>query len=297
MTNNFNEDEFAIHFFTNLNTSSEPNLIPCRRPTLREEGKLGYDMKVNLGDPGIPIFIQFKSPNRINDTEKAEIRFHTSADAPELDLCISFRKNDKFKQHKMLRKIVKNVSPSFAYYTSPRFCSRDDLMTAFQEYAVHLKSAFFCVNDIGPIKDNGKKKSICYSMVEEYALIYPICRSIELRDFNNIAELAGAKIDTQRRPFSCVIDDLLNYLQRHYDISLPRRTPLLEHIDYASHEGSQFSNFLIANSMAKERGEIDVNKYNEGNDVGYSTKLKYLADFLHDKLNVELCVYQHASLH
>lgn len=297
MTNNFNEDEFAIHFFTNLSASSKPNLIPCGRPTLREEGILGYDMEVMLEDPGIPIFIQFKSPNRINDTEKAKIEFYNSGDAPELDLCISFRKNDKFKQHKMLRKIVKNVSPSFAYYTSPRFRSRDDLMTAFQAYAVHLKSAFFCVNDIGPIKDNGKKKSICYSMVEEHALIYPICRSIELRDFSNIAELAGVKIDTQRRPFSCIIDDLLNYLQRHYDINLPRRGLILEHIDYASHERSQSSNFLIASSMAKERGGIDVNKYSEGDDAGYSTKLKYLADFFRDKLNVELCVYQHASMH
>lgn len=297
MSNKFNEDEYVMHFFTNINTSSRHKLIPCKRPTLRAEGDLGYDMRIEMGKPGIPIFFQFKSPYRIKDTEKAEIEFHTNADASELDFCISFRKNKKFRQHKMLRKTMKNASPSFAYYTSPRFDTQDDLMTEFQRDAVHLKSAFFCVDEIGPIKENGKMENICYSVIKNYALICPIFRTIELRDYNNIAELAGVKIDAHRIPFSVAIDNMLNYLQKHFNIRISKRRMLVESVEYSSPEELKYSQWKMASSAGQLQGVINKNRYNENDGFGYEAKLKYLADLLYSELNVVLCVYQRISFH
>ena len=297
MADKFNEDEYQMYFFTNLNTSSQHRLIPCRRPTLREEGKVGYDMKIEMGNPGIPIFIQFKLPNRIKDTEKIKIKSYTNSDAPEFDFFISFRKNDKFRQHKMLRKTMKKASPSFAYYTSPRFYTREELITEFQASAVHLKSAFFCVEKIGAIKPNGKTESICYGMFKKNAILYPVHRSIDLLEFNYIAELANAKLNAHEAPFSNTIDDMLNYLQKHYDIQLPERKMLSESVGHRSPTDLFHSNFLMAGSI--ERGDKvgNKNKYNKYNDAGYDTKLEYLANLLYDKLGIVLCVYQRTSVH
>lgn len=297
MTNKFNEDEYAYHFFANINVSSQHRLIPCRRPTLPEEGKVGYDMKIEMGNPGIPIFIQFKSPAMIEETEKIKIKNYAKSDTSEFDFCIFFRKNDKFRQHKMLRKTIKNVSPSFAYYTSPRFYTREELMTEFQANAVHLKSAFFCVNEIGPINPDGKTESICYGMFKNNAILCPVHRTIELLEFNYIAELANAKLNAHEAPFSDTIDGILNYLQKHYNIKLPKRRMLLESVGYSSPTDLYHSNWLIAGSIERGDKASNKSKYNKYNDAGYHTKLEYLANLLYNELGVVLCVYQRTSMH
>ena len=285
MTNNVNEDDFAMHFAINVNTSSSNGLIPFGKITQPEEKDKGYDVKIDMGKPGIPVFIQFKSPNKISKTMKNNIENDVNLNVSEIDLYMLFLARKNFNQHNALFKTMHDNHPSLAYYCSPRFYTRQDLLSEFNNNSVHLKSALFCVEEIGPIINNDKMKRICYSINENGAVIWPIHKTIQLHEFSSIAKSANIKLNSHTKPFWKTIDEVLNNLLRSFGLSryrAPSRKPAPSRsIKYLQLMTTQPSHSIRSSDIFHSEDGID-----------YIVKLKILALLVHKFLNAELYIYQ-----
>lgn len=285
MADKLNEEEYIRHFFANLNMDSSCGLIPGPGPSRRAERKLGFDMEIDFGKPAIPILIQFKSPNKISKTMKNKMEKDVNLGVSEIDLYMLFLATNNFNQHNAMFTIIRKNRPSLAYYCSPKFYTQQELLSEFMKNNVHLKSAFFCVEEIGSITNNSQMKRICYSINTSNAAIWPIHKTVQMHDFNYITRRAKIKLPSHTKPFWKTIDEMLNSIFKLLRIRLP---PTRRHVPKPP-SGTKFLQ-LMTSQPSQSIPQVGIFSSEDG--VEYSKKLKLLALFIYGMSNAELFIYQ-----
>lgn len=279
MSERFNESEYVAAFFESL--SSSIVLTGYRIPSLQDEGKLGYDLKI-MTEPGIPILFQFKSAK---NTENC-----TDANVSGFDYCIFFRSQNNFRQHSMLIKSLIRISPCLAYYSSPKFDTWKDLESARKGNNVLFNSAFFCVNEIGPINNDMKK--ICYETGNNNAAICPIRRPIQLYEFSDVAKFAGIKLSLHRQPLWQTVDKILNSLKSVFPSNIPLKVTRTSKKPQRGPSSPPSTKFLELVTMTEETTTHFVSNFSRNDGINYSDKLVHLFSVLYRELGVILVVYQ-----
>lgn len=156
----YSEFSFGYAFTENLIRSSAtgPSTAP-RFPNLVEEGGLGYDVEID--DGGVPMFFQYKLPERMVRATAREIREH------ELDkggLPVPFfrmyLKKESSRQHELLIKLEEKHAGS-VFYAAPFIVGRTAFDHAYAGASVHLQSALFSPSEIGSLPE-GEQHVVAY---------------------------------------------------------------------------------------------------------------------------------------
>lgn len=149
---NYTEFSFGYAFTENLirASSNGPKNAPVF-PNLVQEARLGYDVRVDR--PGKPIFFQFKLPEyMVRDTAK-EIAIYGLRGLSVCFFRMSLMRRDISDQHQLLLDL-ENRFPDSVFYAAPIIESCTGFNAAYIAANVHLQSALFSPNDIGPLPDN-----------------------------------------------------------------------------------------------------------------------------------------------
>ncbi len=152
----YSEFSFGYAFTENLVRSSAagPPAAP-RFPNLQEEGQLGYDVQLTAG--GVPLFLQFKLPERMVRTTAAEISKYglnrSGLSTPFFRLYLM--KRNVSRQHELLIEIEQK-EPGSVFYAMPHLVGPREFSTAYAAMAVHRHSVLFSPCDIGPLRDDAQ---------------------------------------------------------------------------------------------------------------------------------------------
>lgn len=151
----YSEFSFGYAFTENLIRSSAtgPSSAP-RFPNLVEEGRLGYDVKID--DGGVPIFFQYKLPERMLRATAGEIWNHQ---LDQQGLPIPFfrmylMKKESSQQHERLIDLEEEYGKVF--YAAPFIVGQTAFDQAYSVAAVHLQSALFSPGEIGSLPSGGQ---------------------------------------------------------------------------------------------------------------------------------------------
>lgn len=149
----YTEFSFGYAFTENLIRSSAtaPYGAPSF-PNLVQEGKLGYDVRIDL--PAFPLFFQFKLPELMVRETAAEIATHGLPLNCEFFRMALMRRNCS-AQHQLLIDL-EHMQPGAVFYASPMMKSVGDFDAAYNSAAAHLRSALFSPSDIGPLPDDSQ---------------------------------------------------------------------------------------------------------------------------------------------
>ena len=157
----YSEFSFGYAFTENLirSSTSGPTSAP-RFPNLVEEGRLGYDVEID--DGGVPVFFQYKLPERMVRPTAGEIWKH------ELDkegLRVPFfrmylMKKESSRQHELLIELEKKHAGS-VFYAAPYIVGRTAFDQAYAGASVHLQSVLFSPGEIGSLP-GGERHVVAY---------------------------------------------------------------------------------------------------------------------------------------
>lgn len=128
-----------------------PAAAAPRFPSLIQEGKLGYDLELNL-PLRASLFLQFKLSDRMVRASAIEIRDN---DPPGLTLPFfraHLRPRPTSAQHDLLCDLADEGEE--VYYVAPEFDTIGELDAAYRARMVVRQSAFFAVADIGRFTDD-----------------------------------------------------------------------------------------------------------------------------------------------
>lgn len=157
----YSEFSFGYAFTENLIRSSAtgPTNAP-RFPNLVEEGRLGYDVKID--DGGVPMFFQYKLPERMVRPTAAEVSKH-GLDMQGLQVPF-FRmylmRKESSRQHELLVELEKKYASS-VFYATPFIVGRREFDIAYAGASVHVLSALFSPLDIGGLPE-GEQHVVAY---------------------------------------------------------------------------------------------------------------------------------------
>lgn len=113
-------------------------------PSLIEEGKVGYDLKI--ATPGVPLFLQFKlSHLMVRGTAAGSHLIAT----PHYRMYLRALKHSR--QHNLLLQLESRGHE--VYYAAPMFSEPAELNDAYGKNEVVVRSAFFRPQAIGPMPD------------------------------------------------------------------------------------------------------------------------------------------------
>ena len=147
----YSEFSFGYAFTENLIRSSAtgPSSAP-RFPNLVQEGGLGYDVEID--DGGVPVFFQYKLPERMVRPTAREISDHR---LDKEGLAVPFfrmylMKTESSRQHELLIELEKEHAGS-VFYAAPFIVGRTAFDHAYAGASVHLQSALFSPREIGSL--------------------------------------------------------------------------------------------------------------------------------------------------
>lgn len=152
----YSEFSFGYAFTENLIRSSAtgPSTAP-RFPNLVEEGGLGYDVKID--DGGVPLFFQYKLPERMVRASAAEISRHRlgvqGLPIPFFRMYLTRRESSR--QHELLVELERKYADS-VFYAAPFIVGRRAFDDAYAQASVHLESALFSPMEIGNLPPQGQ---------------------------------------------------------------------------------------------------------------------------------------------
>lgn len=113
-------------------------------PSLKDEGVLGYDAKIQI--VGSPIFLQFKLCSRMVRSSSK-----TSKHLPISHYRMHLRPQKHSKQHDLLMRL--EAKGNEVYYAAPEFHLPEELNDAFTDNIVRFQTAFFRPFAIGKLPD------------------------------------------------------------------------------------------------------------------------------------------------
>ena len=210
MTKKLDETTYLIGFTTSVDNSPlvHINQAPHHLTSI-EEGREGYDMEINLDKPGIPIFLQFKIPNKKTKPKLTKITNVLGEDASCIELFMPIRKNDDYSQHHKLIELEKIKAPCIVRYSSPEYSTYEDHNNAFMNRSVHQKSVYFSPVEIGRI-ESIPSCGIGYLTKSGGAVVYPSIKEINAYTFNEVIGYAGKTMNANRKTLSDALDDVIN---------------------------------------------------------------------------------------
>lgn len=157
----YSEFTFGYAFTENLIRSSAtgPSTAP-RFPNLVEEGGLGYDVKID--DGGVPVFFQYKLPERMVLATAREIREHEldKEGLPFPFFRMYLMKKESSRQHELLIELEEKHAGS-VFYAAPFIVGRTKFDCAYADASVHLQSALFSPREIGSLPA-GERHVVAY---------------------------------------------------------------------------------------------------------------------------------------
>ncbi|MCT8268024.1 hypothetical protein NYQ83_12135 [Afifella sp. JA880] len=157
---NFTEFSYGYAFTENLIrwSSTRPTAAPVF-PNLVQEAQLGYDIKINF--PGLPLFFQFKLPERMTRHTAREIAVLGIPGLSVPFFRMPLMRRDLSDQHAHLIRLESRF-PGTVFYTSPGVDKVESFNQAYRRAEVHVRSVFFPPQDIGPLPDSAAH-SVAYS--------------------------------------------------------------------------------------------------------------------------------------
>ena len=162
----YTEFSFGYAFTENLIRSAVqgPSTAPVF-PNLVQEGRLGYDVKINL--PGSLLFLQYKLPKLMVRESASEISNYHLPGIFTPFFRMSLMRRDQSDQHKLLIELEREP-PNSVYYASPVLENVSQLNNAYAKTSVHMESVFFSPGEIGLLPDN-KGHTVVYKRGLQYA--------------------------------------------------------------------------------------------------------------------------------
>ena len=144
---NYSEFSYGYAFTENLirDSGQRPTQAP-RFPTLREEARLGYDMKIHL--PARVLFIQYKRPECMVSTAAREISRLQIRDLPVPFFRMPIMKGMRSDQHDRLLDLEEKNADS-VFYATPALHDVYEFNLAYGATRVHHESFFFSPKAIG----------------------------------------------------------------------------------------------------------------------------------------------------
>ena len=144
--------EFSYGYaLTEALVDGQQHLVRPTFPTLRAEGKSGYDL--HLDRPGYPLFLQFKLCDGIQSRGAMELKkFRLPLHLPFLRMNLMPARRSQ--QHSLLLKLESRGETVF--YAAPRFFNDNEFASHYRNREMVSHSAFVSPGAIGPLPDEGK---------------------------------------------------------------------------------------------------------------------------------------------
>ena len=159
MTLGYTEFSFGYAFTENLmRLTARPAGAPIF-PNLVQEGKWGYDVKINF--PGCPLYFQYKLPVLMVRNSAAEITKHSLPGLTTPFFRMPLMRTNLSAQHQNLINL-ENGSPNAVFYAAPGMPDLNAFNDAYNSAKVHCRSVFFSPKEIGSLPDD-KQHVIAYS--------------------------------------------------------------------------------------------------------------------------------------
>jgi hypothetical protein len=180
----YSEFSFGYAFTENLvRWSAQAPASAPQFPNLVQEAQLGYDVRIDF--PARPLFFQFKLPELMVRETAKEIAEHG------LSLtCAFFRmplmRADLSNQHSHLID-WEQQHPGSVFYASPTLDDVNAFNQAYNQGTVHLSSALFSPNDIGPLPDN-RNHVVSYKAGNPFGWFCSKPKEIKLVQFGQLME-------------------------------------------------------------------------------------------------------------
>ena len=179
----YTEFSFGYAFTENLirAASTAPAGAP-QFPNLVQEGKLGYDIKIDF--PGCPLYFQFKLPKLMVRNSAFEISHYGLQGIQTPFFRMYLMKSDLSPQHKLLLDLEKKC-PNSVYYVTPCLESVKSFNDAYNAATVHSDSVWFSPKKIG-VLPNSEQHSIAYRRGSNFAWLCSEPRQITASTLENI---------------------------------------------------------------------------------------------------------------
>ncbi|MGI9250047.1 MAG: hypothetical protein ACR2PR_02465 [Pseudohongiellaceae bacterium] len=270
----FSEFSYGYAFTENLIREGKTGPVEAPHfPNLIEEGRLGYDVKVDL--PCETLFFQFKLAELMARKTAKEIAEYNAPIRPPF-FRMSLMPKSLSKQHSRLIKLEKmqkkKKKKELVYYAAPMFPSCAEFHEAYRNTEVHLKSALFSPRDIGRLPNDHKIHTVAYTALSKDAWLCSEPKKIRRISFEHQARMLNERLsavpsEIQRRP--SLVDSLPQTIESIKKV-LPTRFGGLEEIirsrvqagfsddeymvkneDMTKDERSSLTNLLVIRELAR----------------------------------------------
>ena len=179
----YTEFSFGYAFTENLTRSANPLVAPIF-PNLIQEGRLGYDVKIDL--PSCPLYLQYKLPELMVRKSAAEISHYALPGISTPFFRTYLMKRNLSRQHDQLINL-ENRSPNTVYYAASVLQNVHAFNDAYSRAEVHRESVFFSPKQIGPLPDD-KQHSIAFCPRLKKAWLCSEPREVAVLEFKDISE-------------------------------------------------------------------------------------------------------------
>lgn len=183
----YTEFSFGYAFTENLLRSASTALLGAPVfPNLVQEGRLGYDVRIDL--PACPLFFQYKLPDLMVRDTAFEIskRFLDRDGLATPFFRMHLMQRDLSRQHERLIDLEGRY-PHSVYYATPTFKFTTSFNAAYNTACVHSESVLFSPTSIGNLPDD-KPHTIAYRHDLEYAWFCSEPRKIPAFKFKDVVD-------------------------------------------------------------------------------------------------------------
>lgn len=188
----YTEFSFGYAFTENLirGSATAPAGAPVF-PNLVQEATLGYDVQTNF--PAVPLFFQYKLPERITRASAFEIANGRCPGLTPKFFRIALMRRDVSKQHRLLIDLEGRY-PGQVFYAAPCLCDCAAFNTAYNTASVASRSILFSPVQIGPLPDD-KVHTIAYKPGLSYGYFCSEPRQIKAETFESVTRSLSRKFE------------------------------------------------------------------------------------------------------
>lgn len=298
-----NEATYQANFLSSLKASKivdRNHEIAVPNPV--EEGKVGYDIKIDFDKVGIPVFLQFKAAEETTQARKISIHKELSVDTSKLMHRMVLRQNNNFLQHRNLMNIDKKKLPTAVYYSTPNYKTEDEYRSAARENYMQYKSTFLSPREIGKIPTNSAHE-INYFLQPNKALLYPKnsnnnYKIINAYTFDDVIKSINRKLNRCNRHLEINIDKILKrILKERYEEEMKklRSSIIVDHINKGLEHRPSPRTTHLKYLGATDESHYSTFSFNEDilrDDSVFSLyKLNYLQKFSRANMGSEVIIF------